>query len=327
MADIIIKNSNNMELFYYNKDSGKIFKKEYKNNIWGREEAAAENARESFSPAFGGSDILIYQQLSGDICLAEKNKPHQILLKHKGNKAPDIIINYIEGGCPKLIYNIVETDGSDRLIYQFGISKRDGSSWDWSKPQAIDSFDPLLAEIVSLGSDKYILIYSKKMPEMQIGYREILRHNIGIFKLIYATGHNIKDISYVITNDVIHFAFLLTLGFSNRIVYVRRDSGGLSRPVTIFEGFNIKKCLVGIIKNKLYIWWISNNFLNYCFSYDLGISFNKIQTDRSINALNIKKAVFRDNTPADENEYVFNQVFIDGENILGIKQPFYTDIN
>lgn len=314
MSDIIIKNKGCLQSYYYNKNNCKICKKEFLNNNWSNEQTVAENARENFSLAFSDRNILLYQQLTGDICMADEEKPHQILLKHSGNNVPDIIINSITGENPKLIYNIVRIDGTNQLIHQFQLNKELA----WSKPQKIDIFQPPFVRIVELGTDKYILLYSKRMPEIQFGYREIDKHNIKNFKMVYATGHSVNDFSYVITKEALHFVFLQTTGFVSRIIYVRKDNLGLSRPVTLFEGFNIRKCLTGIVKNKLYIWWTANKILNYTVSYDFGVSFNRIENDRNVNTINIKKMIFRDNTPVDGNNYIFNEVFMDGENIVGI---------
>ncbi len=309
MSDIIIKNKEFTESYYYSKN--KIFKKEFINNKCISETIAAENAGKNFSLAFSDSNILLYQQLTGDICMAENNNPHRIILKHSGSNPPHIIINYIKENNPMLIYNIVESDATNRLVNQFKIN------YEWSKPQIIDIFQPDFMRIVRLGADKYIMIYSKKMPEIQFGYREIDRHYIKNFKMVYATGLNVKDFSYVITKEALHFVFLQTKGFMCRIIYVRRDNMGLSRPVTVCERNNIKKCLIGIVKNKVIIWWINNNTLYYTVSYDFGTTFNRIEADRNVNGANIKKMIFRDNTPSDENKYIFNEVFIEGEKILG----------
>ncbi len=312
MSDIIIKSSQGMRAYYYDKSSCRIYKRELINGVWGSNITAAENARSNFSIEHNGKEAIIYQQLSGNICIADESR-HSILLENTGGKAPDIIINIIQGESPKLIYNIVGSDGRNKLINQFKIK-----GGIWSQAEVIDEFEPPAAEIAALGSDRYILIYSKKMPEIQFGFREIIGSSIKSFKMVYATGQSIRDFSYLITRSALHFVFLQTKGALCRLLYVRRDNEGLSRAVVVAEGFNFKSCAVGIVKNKLHIWWVNNRVLSYVYSYDFGVSFNRIEVDRNVNGLNIKKFTFRDNTPVDENNYAFNQVFVCDDRVIGI---------
>lgn len=234
--------------------------------------------------------------------MTDEKLKHKLILKSTQINAPDIVIHSILTNNLRLVYNIV--DDENCLVTQI-----QGEDKLWNKPQKIDSFISDTMRIVELGSNLHMLIYAKKMPEYQIGYREINNQKIGNFKKIYSSGYNITDFSYVITKDILHFVFVQSTGFMQRIIYVKNSINSIPKKKLLFEGFNIKNCLVFIKHNKLYIFWTSNRSTNYITSFDYGETFEKPKFKRGLN--NISKALFVDKTIPDEDNYICNEVYVE----------------
>ena len=125
-----------------------------------------------------------------------------------------------------------------------------------------------------------VIFYQKRMPEIQFGYREI-NENISNFKMVYATGYYITDYSYVITEDSIHFVFLLSGIYGSKIVYVRKESNKVSKAKTIVENTLARDCIIAIIQNKVCIWWRTARKLYSTVSYDMGESLNSRECIRA----------------------------------------------
>lgn len=309
MSDYIIKNSDSIKSYYFK--NNKIFLKEYKKGNWSSEIPIADNVRPNFSISDGRQNIIFYQQLTGDICTLENNGKSRIILKHTGSNVPDIIINSIIDDNMRLIYNIVDEKGINRLVYQHRtVDKK------WSDHDIIDIFEPTFAKVAEIEKGRYILIYSRRKPEIQFGYRELNLNSAGSFKMLYATSNVVTDFSYVVTNEILHFIFVQSSGFLNRVIYVKKDSTGLSAPKTIYEGFNIKKCLVGIISDRVYVWWSCGRILYCTNSYDNGQTFMRPTTENNFNGMFIKKSDFRDYSNSNRNDYIFNEIMSEGDRFI-----------
>lgn len=304
MSIYIIKTKDKISSYYYT--GCEIYKREMTNNIWSESMVVAEDAREDFSISYGKEEIVLYQKIKGDICMMVTGKPPKTILQNLSNSVPNIVINSIITNKLRLLYNIIDKNGEHLIINQIQHEDRE-----WSQAEKIDNYFPHSgnAKLVELSDNMHIILYGKKMPEYQFGYREISPNKISEFKMIYATGYNITDFSYVITKHALHFVFIQSMGFMQRVVYIKKDSRGLSKPAILYDGFNVKKCLVGIKANKLCVWWIANKILNSRVSYDFGDSFNKIEIERNVKADGLNKAVFIDKTPAFEDNYIFNEVY------------------
>ncbi|MGN1317723.1 MAG: hypothetical protein ACI4VF_01815 [Lachnospirales bacterium] len=313
MSCYIIKDREKISAIFF-KDC-EIYKQEFKGGLWGGQFLICENAREDFSIAYGKEDIILYQLISGDIAMARKGGTPKIILKNMAHTSPNIVINSIFNNNLRLIYNIVDKNRERKLVTQTQRHDKE-----WNKPEIIDSFVPInsIAKIVELNENLHILIYCKKMPEFQFGYREISEFKISEFKMIYATGYNILDYSFCITKDALHFVFIQSTGFMQRLIYVKKDGKGISKPVSVYDGLNIKKCLIGIINNRLCVWWIANRSLSIRTSFNFGESFNKPEIVRGVNTENISKAVFIDKTDKNPDKYIFNEIYVDTDRPINI---------
>lgn len=306
MSCYIIKDTKGITACYYK--GCEIYKREFIKGSWSDSILMAENSRENFSVSYGSEDIVLYQNISGDICMLAKGKQPKVILRNISEQSPNIVIHSILNRQLRLIYNIVDKNNENKIVTQV-----QGEDKEWSKAEIIDSFVPFgsTMRLVELGQDMYILIYGKKMPEYQFGYREVSNYKISEFKMIYATGYNVTDFSYCITADALHFVFIQSMGFMQRLVYIKKDGRGTGKPLTLYEGLNIKKCLVGIVANKLCVWWTANRSLSQRISYTFGETFNKPEIVRGINSEELTKAIFVDKTKAEADKYIFNEVYVD----------------
>ncbi len=313
MSCYIIKNKDCLTAYYY-KDC-KIYKIVYENGKWGDAYVIAHNAREDFSPGWGKGNMLVYQHIKGDICMIYEGRKPRVILENKGENCPNIVINAIFNSRLRLIYNTPVDKRKNYIVTQLQREDKE-----WSNPEKIDEFTSYF-RIGELDEDRHILLYGRKVPEFQFGYREISSIGVGAFKMVYSTGYNVTDFSYLITEYALHFVFVYSTGFMQRLVYVKKDSEGLSSPQTIYEGLNIKNCLVGVSDNRLCVWWVSNRCLNIRASQNMGESFGKPNIIRGVNTNELIKGVFIDKT---HSCYIFNEVYTDR---LKPFSPYFADYN
>ena len=153
-----------------------------------------------------------------------------------------------------------------------------------------------------------VIFYQKRMPEIQFGYREI-NENISNFKMVYATGYYITDYSYVITEDSIHFVFLLSGIYGSKIVYVRKESNKVSKAKTIVENTLARDCIIAIIQNKVCIWWRTARKLYSTVSYDMGESFKQQGVYKGKFETNSVKAVLVEKNQQGD-KYIANEVYV-----------------
>lgn len=305
MSGYIIKNNNSSTIFYY-KLCG-IYKITEKNGNTGDRFLLTDNSREKFSIIYGNENTVIYQSIGGDINMLLPNGKTTVILKNTSKSVPDIQMKAILGEQLRLIYNAVR--GKNHQLYT-QVQRIDKQ---WSSPVLLDTnLDYSIGiNIAELAPDLHILIYAKKMPELQFGYIELGNDKTTAFKPVYTTGYNIFDFSYVVTFDSIHFVFVVSSSFCKRLVYVKKTSDKPEKPVDIYTNINIQKCLIGIKNGRLFIWW-SCGRLMYCVeSDDFGTTFGKIKQINSINTNDISKSDFIDKTNGDN---IFNQIFVSKEN-------------
>lgn len=268
----IIKDRDGRLRCIYTKD-GSLYIRELRAMSWSRQQLIGSGIKNSFTVAASDNrDIcVLYQQQDGNICFACK-KNHwtpKIILERHGSDNPNIIIHsIIKNNRMKLLYNIPhEREQSIAVQYQ----TEDGM---WSRAAEIDSFFPFnnkTFRCIKLKNHS-IVLYMRRKPEVQFGYRRITEEKISGYRQVYATGYTISDYSVLEYSNMLHFAFVVSTGFSQQIVYVCDTD--CPRPVIVTEGRGIKSCMLSYVDNKIYLWWFFGTSLYYSVSYDNGISFS-----------------------------------------------------
>lgn len=306
MSIYILKKSDfEITAVYYS--GGNICIRNVDKGLWGRETIVAKGVKREFSIFEQNDEIMIlYQHLNGDIFLWGEHKEPVKILESISNTKNDIVINAeIWGSQMEIIYNLPHS--KDECI----VRQRKRAESNWSSPEKIDDFVPFNNHLFSIhyaGKNNKVIFYQKRMPEIQFGYREI-GENIGGFKLVYATGFYITDYSYVITDECIHFVFLLSGLYGSKIVYVRKEKGGISKAKTIAENTGAKDCITAVIQNKIYIWWKTAKRLYFTLSYDIGESFKSPCIYKGEFENNSVKAVLMEKNQTGD-KYIANQVYV-----------------
>ena len=115
--------------------------------------------------------------------------------------------------------------------------------------------------------------------------------------------------SYVITEDSIHFVFLLSGIYGSKIVYVRKESNKVSKAKTIVENTSARDCIIAIIQNKVCIWWRTARKLYSIVSYDMGESFKQQGLYKGKFETNsVKATLIEKNQHGDK--YIANEVYV-----------------
>lgn len=316
MSIYILKKSDyEITALYYS--LGNICMKKIEKGEWCREEVIADEAKPDFTVFEYNSDFMvIYQKKNGSMYVYTCGKGNVKILESLGDYKNNIVINArIWKNQIEIIYNLPDKNGG----YIVRQKKRvDGK---WSNPEKIDDFVPFnnsFFKIYYADKNNKVIFYQKKMPEIQFGYREI-NENIGNFKMIYATGYYINDYSFIITDECIHFVFLLSGIYGSKIVYVRKESNKVSKSKTIVENISAKDCIIGIIQNKIHIWWRTARKLYFAISYDMGETFKQHGVYRGRFETNSVKAILIEkNQQADK--YIANEVYVPSD------KPYFIEL-
>lgn len=270
---IIRDRSDSLKAIYYR--DGNIYYRERIDDAWAYPEVIGREARADFTITAGEELMAVYQTVNGDICVGAKEHNPRVLIK--GGKERRLTIYCIRRGeyC-RLIYN-APGDMSELMTEQH--MKQDKS---WSSAIAIDSYIPHSARLIDMGGGNCIMLYIKKAPEYQLGYREISPSSTGRFKMLYATDRRISDYSAAVTDDAVHIALAISDRRADRVLYIRKDSSGISAPISLWEG-RTDFCVTGIIQNKLYVWWKTSVGVFRAVSYNMGAGFKRSERCSDLN--------------------------------------------
>lgn len=121
----------------------------------------------------------------------------------------------------------------------------------------------------------YALLYKQKTPEVQLCYRETTVGQTGEAKELYTTGFDIGDSSLCSSGDAIHFAFVAMSRFAVRVMYVRKDSNGFTRPKNLWEGNRCSCVAIGCDGSDVFVWWESAGNVFESVSHNMGDSFSQ----------------------------------------------------
>lgn len=271
METCIIKNKDIYAIYL---SHNAIIQRKFVNEKWSEPMTIAQTTEKSFSiiHSKNGDPIILYGDKDKNLMLAEGKKPHRMVLRNNDhNPIPINMEGMIKDNIIRLFYNkeyIKESYLTEQHRYD------DGS---WSRPVILDKYTTTanMTKLVAVNNN-YILFYSKKVPEQQIGYREIGTYQTGDYKMLYATGYKILDYSIALTEDEIHLCILIATNRLNKLVYIKKDCNGLSKARTIYEGI-IKGCHIAIINSKILITFNTIKGNMKIASYDMGITFNRVE--------------------------------------------------
>lgn len=305
--------------FYYTTDGG-IYCKIYEDESWGKSKLIIANVREYYSVcmAENGTIYLFCQNMQGDIilCKNEENKWTQnIILKNRQGSAQNIIFNaMITDTGMSLVYNVPIKN--EKLHYLTMQTLSDKGKWqEANRIDKIDSLPDSIFQFQPIRKNHSILFYQKRMPETNIGYREITPEKAGVFNSVHTTGYQLVDYSFLTTNNNIHFLYIIKSMFSSQIIYRRKEDYGFTNPVIIWEGQKLSNCNLCIINDDIYVSWIFNAQLYYCISHNKGDSFERPVKYKKRLSFSPKKAIYLSYDKMNENDFVCRELFVDNLNV------------
>ncbi len=270
MISCVIRKADGSYLIY--REKGDIYSRRLYNGLWGRAESIACNVRGGFS---------VVRDPFCEPAVIYMNRGGRLMLSGVGIRERCISDN-AEDAKGNIYAEMIKTGESVRIIYYRGsampciIAERHrNADKSWSYPCTIDVCEGEgMPRLISV-EENCVLFYTKKAPENQLGYREIHGGGIGSFKMVYATGYGIRDYSLALTRDELHICIVISAGRLNRLVYVRRDRRGISKPVVIGEGI-IHGCQLSVCRSKPTVVFSTPKGNNILSSYDNGYSFKRV---------------------------------------------------
>ena len=249
-------------------EKGGIFIRRLIDGVWGRADMIACGTKGEFSVVRDPSGVtaVLYRNRRGSIMLSGCDMRERLIADASDKNMNIAMIR--NGNNLRLIYDRDYTD-------MHCIAEQHRSSDEWSHPCIIDSHEGgKSARLISLENNN-IIFYIKRVPERQLGYREISANGIGSFKMVFATGYGIKDYSLALTAEELHICIVISAGRINRLVYVKRDMYGISKPLVIGEGV-IHGCQMSLCRSKPTVIFSTPNGNNIISSYDNGYSFKTV---------------------------------------------------
>lgn len=304
--------------FFYTVDRG-IYYKEY-DGKWGFQKPVIEGVRECFTVnmAKNGDLYLFCQMISGDIVLCSlenggwKNK---VILKNKSSKVYDIIFYaIINDDSMDLLYNLKSENGSDFIIKQ-ELDKHGH----WKEAQRIDEAAALngsIFQLQTIDSGGFIIFYQKRMPEINLGYKEFENSHCSEYNIFHKTSYRIVCSSFLAEKGRIHFLYAVKNLFSYQLIYRRRDAEGISNPTIVFESQGISECSMFITNGKLYVLWISGGQLYYSMAECGDDDFSRPAKYRKQNVESVVKAIYI--SPADNSNFICRELFLEAKRPSGI---------
>lgn len=270
MFGCIVKKEKEINAIYCEK--GSIFIRRLEEGLWCEAEEIACNVRGGFTlmrDAYS-EPIVLYQNKKGALVMSGSTMKEVSVLESTGEINRNVNIELIRTGEGlRLIYDRVYMNQS------FITEQHRGNNMTWSAPEEIDSYeDSAMPRLINVENNN-LIFYIKKVPEYQLGYREIYGGGISDFKMLYTTGYKIKDYSLAVTCDEIYISVVIVAGRTNRLVYIKKDMRGISRPVVLSDGI-INSCQLAVVHSKPTIAFSTPKGNNILSSYDGGGSFKRV---------------------------------------------------
>lgn len=310
MNNYIIKNNENIYSVY--SENNCIYQRELTDTGWNNAQKIATDTKGEFAliRSAKNSPVVIYTDKKGDIILSSVDFPPKMVLRNTSHiKTKFHIEGIMKNNTLKLFY------GKDYMKESYITEQHRREDGSWSSPVIVDSCTDYrnMTKIICL-KDNYILFYSKKVPEQQIGYREI-GPSLSEFKLLYSTGYRISDYSLAVTEEEIHIAIVIHTPLVNKLVYTKKTNTGLSKARVLYEG-HIGICSIRIHNNKIYIIFSTSSGNREIVSSDMGESFKRIMPSYN---KSFSKAVFANYTEQVPDVFVASELITDNISPYNVK--------
>ncbi|MDR2939530.1 MAG: hypothetical protein LBV08_04325 [Clostridiales bacterium] len=330
---VIKLNPNKLICFYYAPNEGVAYNV-YENNAWSKKEVIFKNAMENYTVTVSeNKTILIFcQDWDGNLFMCTNPEGiwrNKVLLENKSGDVNKILFYpIISEKNTSLIYNVPGQD--DKPAYLVSQLLMEGGKW--SEASFIDNYvdmNDTIFQVYPIANDYALLFYLNRANDLKLGYREVTSSLHGQFNVFHQSAFKIRDQSFLPTDEEIHFLYIIKTYFSSQLIYRKKTDDGFTKPKILWESQIINKCLMFIINNKLYIYFVANRVPMEIISQDFGGSFEKAKEASAKFSADSKKAVFISCQGAEGRGPYIREVFVDAENpcniqiIPGLWDDFY----
>lgn len=284
---------NNLYLYCYN--NGSILKKKYNtNNKWFFEDTIISNVKENFTFNVSFDDeIYIFCQDNDYNVHFLKGRDNvfesQIILENTtGEKNEVFFYSRIDDDVLTLIFNTPKDNKDTAYLY---MQKMQNNIW--QKAEIVDKCMPIKNKYFDFYSynGRDIIFYKNCDVSNNIGYRTFSVNGISNFYKYHSTNYDIIDMSNLIINDELYFAYVVKSSFSYQLFFRRTNSNGFDDAIVVSEGQNIDN-IVLFYSDKLYIFYTSRDSVYYIYSDNLGNSFSKVKKFKDESSTDLVKAKF-----------------------------------
>jgi len=257
---------------------------------------------------------MFCQDLNGDIIAltikdSDRAVNRRVILKNQAGQVTQTLLHpiIISGKSLMIIFNTVGADDKSHYL----MTQRLNENGQWTPETRIDKYWSDSFDVQRVESDHLLLFYQTRGADTRLGYREITPEQQGAYNAFYATRSIIHDTSFLTTGDGVHTLFIVRNMLSNQLVYRRNLTGTFDRPVVLYESQRLENCLLFIVKDKLYVTFMSSGNLYMCVSEDNGESFSRPARYRDKLCQDPRKAYFISQSAQSDSGVFLRQVYVD----------------
>lgn len=312
----IINQSNGIRWkFFFKKGAGIIYQF-LKENTWSEYYSLSKEALKNFSVFLRPNDSInvLYQDFNGTIMLNKfdgQQWSKQRILTNKEYEKFNIYFNTANIG--KKIYIFFSIFDKEKKTASFFYQIFDEES-NLSEPKIIDivKHDYELPFALYSENDKQLsIIYQKFSGNHKLGYKLLDKasQKLSDFKLIDTSIYPFKDYFAVMFDENLHALYVKTEDNIDVLNYVNDSTLKLTNN-KLFKNSNIGSCLISIIYNQIFCFWINNNKIYSSFSIDNGNTFSTPPYEQLISSQDVFKSIYLTNLSEDKESILGNEIYL-----------------
>ena len=258
----IVAAKDGLYCFYY-RDGGVWFC-EFKDGAWSKSLEVVSKARMDFSVNLvdDSGPLLIWQDDDGNLKkgrYCNDSVAAETLVSGKGQLGQYRAMP-AEGGM-NLVYSMPVSGDVHMLMSQFV-----SANGAWGAIRRVDNIAAMAGgpfRLVPIAGKHFLAFYHNSGFESRLGYKEIYGDEVGKYNLIHSSIHNFGDCSFLATKHDLHIACIVRGVFGSRLIYKKKESGGLSPGVVVAEGQGLHSVVSYMVDERPHLLFMRNNEL-YC---------------------------------------------------------------
>ncbi len=310
-----IRDNNSLMCIYPN-ESDQLCLSEYVNGYWSDPFIVCENIYGNFSAELinDGSQYAVYVKGKDETVWMFKGDKHlwdgEVLRTEYRNASYQAALH---NDTLHFLYEVDSKPGVSEIrveeMPEYGV-------WKVSEPLDTTPITDIPFKLKKIANGHYIVFYQRKGTETLAGYREISLANgkRGHFKTVLSTIYRIKDYSFLVTEDAIHYLCIVRNSYNSQLVYRKKEGSSFDVPIAICESPRMDSCLLFILKEQIWAVYISGNSIFISISEDTGKTFKKPSRFRISAPDKITKGTFLTNTKQSEKKLYINEIYCDSKN-------------